>query len=69
MTELHNYGTESNETFYNERIYIEVVHLGICFVMRPKLTKMIYSLQAIKRPSNEIVGYVSLLARELGRAT
>ena len=28
---------ESNQTFYNERIYIEVVHLGIGFVVRPKL--------------------------------
>ena len=36
-TELHNYGAESNETFYNERICIEVVHLGIGFVLRPKL--------------------------------
>ena len=36
-TELHNYGAESNATFYNERIYIEVVHLGICFVVRPNL--------------------------------
>ena len=36
-TELHNYGADSNETFYNERIYNEVVHLGIGFVVRPKL--------------------------------
>ena len=36
-TELQNFWAESNETFYNERIYIEVVHLGIGFVMRPKL--------------------------------
>ena len=36
-TELQNYWAESNETFYNERIYIEVVHLGIGFVVRPKL--------------------------------
>ena len=36
-TELQNYWAESNETFYNERIYIKVVHLGIGFVMRPKL--------------------------------
>ena len=28
---------ESNETFYNERMNIEVVHLGIGFVVRPKL--------------------------------
>ena len=33
------------------------------------LTNMIHSLQAMKRPSNEIFGYVSLEARELGRAT
>ena len=77
-TELNNYGEESNEPFCNERIYTKVVHLGIGFVVRPKLgsydlrnettmkpiprylTKMIYSLQAMKRPSNEIVGYVSL---------
>ena len=36
-TELQNYWAESNQTFYNERIYIEVVHLGIGFVVRPKL--------------------------------
>ena len=36
-TELDNYGAESKETFYNERIYIKVVHLGIGFVVRPKL--------------------------------
>ena len=36
-TELYNYGTESNGTFYNIRIYIEVVHLGIGFVVRPKM--------------------------------
>ena len=36
-TELNNYGAESDETFYNERIHIEVVHLGIGFVLRPKL--------------------------------
>ena len=36
-TELQNYLAESNETFYNERIYIEVVHMGIGFVVRPKL--------------------------------
>ena len=32
-TELHSYA----ETFYNEKIYNEVVHLGIGFVVRPKL--------------------------------
>ena len=36
-TELHNCVAESNETFYNERIYIEVMHLGIGFFVRPKL--------------------------------
>ena len=36
-TDLQKYWAESNQTFYNERIYIEVVHLGICFVVRPKL--------------------------------
>ena len=38
-TELQNYWAESNQTFYNERTYtcIEVVHLGIGFVVRPKL--------------------------------
>ena len=36
-TELQNYWAESNQTFYNESIYIEVVHLGIGFVIRPKL--------------------------------
>ena len=49
-----------------------VMHLGIGFVVQPKLGSydlvkneefqhnLIYSLQAMKRPSNEIVGYVSL---------
>ena len=32
-TELQNYWAESNDTFYYERIYIEVVHLGIGFVV------------------------------------
>ena len=36
-TDLHNYRAESNETFYNVRIYIEVVHLVLGFVVRPKL--------------------------------
>ena len=35
-TELQNYWAESYQTFYNERIYIEVVHLGIGFVVRLK---------------------------------
>ena len=30
------YWAGSNETFYNERICIEVVHLGIGIVVRPK---------------------------------
>ena len=36
-TELQNYWAESNQTFYNERIFIEIVHLGIGFVVRLKL--------------------------------
>ena len=69
-------------------MYIEVVHLGIDFVVQPKLgsydlvkneefqhnenyNEWIYIevVQAMKRPSNEIVRYASLWARELGRAT
>ena len=36
-TKLQNYWTESNQTFYNESVYIDVVHLGIGFVVWPKL--------------------------------
>ena len=36
-TELQHNWAETNETIYNERIYIEVVHLGIGFVVLPKL--------------------------------
>ena len=36
-TELPTDWAESNETFYNVRIYIEVMHLGIGLVMRPTL--------------------------------
>ena len=36
-TELQNYWADSNQTFYNERSYIGVVHLGIGFVVRPEL--------------------------------
>ena len=36
-TELHNYGAESNETFYDEGIYIKVVYLGIGFLVRTQL--------------------------------
>ena len=63
---------ESNETFYNKNVCIEVVHLGIVFVMQPKLGSydvvkneefqhnLEFALQAMKRPTNAIVRYVSL---------
>ena len=56
MTELHNYGTEPNETFHNERKYIEVVHLGIAFVVRPKLG----SYDLIKNEGFRVATYITI---------